>query len=164
MLSFRDGEKCFNYRVVGVALQGDSILLHKEDREDFWSLPGGRGEWFEHSTDTLKREMLEEIGVEVEVGPLVWVVENFYTYDGQKRHELALYYQMFLPKGNRYMSTTGPLAGIEEGTPMTFRWFQLDELDSLVLHPSFLQEALRSPLDETRHIVHHDVVERRILY
>ncbi len=164
MLSFRDGDKCFNYRVVGVALVGDKVLLHKEDREDFWSLPGGRGEWFEHSIDTLKREMIEEIGTEVVVGPLLWIVENFYTYDRQKRHELALYYRMTLPDGSRYRNTAEPLAGTEEATPMTFRWFHLDQLENLVLHPSFLSEALRSPLDGIRHIVHHDTVERRIQY
>ena len=163
MLSFPDGKKCFNYRVVGVALRENRVLLHKEDREDFWSLPGGRGEWFEPSVDTLKREMIEEIGTEVVVGPLLWVVENFYTYDGQKRHELALYYRMTLPEGSRYMNA-GPLAGIEEATPMTFHWFHFDELNDLVLHPSFLHEALRLPLDGIRHIIHHDTVERRIQY
>lgn len=69
--------------------------------------------------------MIEEMGVAVEVGPLLWVVENFYTYDGQKRHELALYYQMTLPEGCRYISTAGPFAGVEEGVPMTFHWFAL---------------------------------------
>lgn len=162
MLSFRDGEKCFNYRVAGIALRGKEVLLHKEDREDFWSLPGGRGEWFEHSTDTLKREMLKELGVVVEVGPLLWVVENFYTYDGQKRHELAFYYQMDLPDGCRYKNAALPLAGIEERTPMTFRWFRPDEIGGLTLHPSFLREALRAPFVGIRHIIHHDTVERRI--
>ncbi len=164
MLSFRDGEKCFNYRVVGVALHGKHVLLHKEDREDFWSLPGGRGEWFEHSIDTLKREMIEEIGVEVEVGPLLWVVENFYTYDSQKRHELALYYRMILPEECRYINAAGPFAGVEEGVPLTFRWFHLDEIEGLTLYPSFLPEMLRSPFDGTRHIVHRDTEERRIQY
>lgn len=82
MITFDHGKARFNFRVVGVALDGDRVLVHRPERDDFWTLPGGRGELLEPARDTLAREMLEEIGAEVQVGRLVWVVENFFQYQG----------------------------------------------------------------------------------
>ncbi|MCG3197890.1 MAG: NUDIX hydrolase [Candidatus Omnitrophica bacterium] len=162
MLSFSFGDKRFNYRIVGVALCDGHVLLHKEDREEFWSLPGGRAEWFESSPETLKREMIEELGASVMVGPLLWVVENFYRQEGQRRHELALYYRVFLPDDPRWSIQTGSFRGIEESTPMTFQWFPLDSLEQLQLFPSFLPEALRAGTKGIRHFIHEDTKERQI--
>ena len=52
----------FNYRVAGIALSEGRLLLHTSDRDDFWSLPGGRCEFGETSAEALVREMREELG------------------------------------------------------------------------------------------------------
>ena len=78
MIRFEEGNNCFNYRVVGVAIHENSVLLHQGEGEDFWTFPGGRAEFGETAEQTLKREMQEEIGVEVEVVRLLWFVENFF--------------------------------------------------------------------------------------
>ena len=38
--------------------------------------------------------MQEELGVEAVVGPLLWIVENFFDYEGKAWHELGFYYRM----------------------------------------------------------------------
>ncbi len=43
--------------------------------ENRWSLPGGRLEFGERIEDALKREIVEECGIEVDVGPLIEIVE-----------------------------------------------------------------------------------------
>jgi ADP-ribose pyrophosphatase YjhB (NUDIX family) len=50
----------FNFRVAGVAIYNDCILLHKTPSDNFWSLPGGRVDMFEFTKETLLREMVEE--------------------------------------------------------------------------------------------------------
>ena len=47
VINFTEDGKRFNYRVVGVALHNGRVLLHKNETEHFWSLPGGRGELLE---------------------------------------------------------------------------------------------------------------------
>ena len=67
----------FNYRVVGIVIHNGRVLAHRGEDEGFWTLPGGHAELLEPAALTLKRELREELGIEVEVGRLVWVVENF---------------------------------------------------------------------------------------
>src|SRR5688572_18605664 len=92
MIRFDQGNRRFNYRVVGVAIHNDSVLLHRADHEPFWTLPGGRAEHGETAEQTIKRELLEELTTEVHVDRLLWVVENFFEYEGWSYHELALYF------------------------------------------------------------------------
>jgi 8-oxo-dGTP diphosphatase len=65
--------------VGGVALSGNRVLLVKRGHEPLkgqWSLPGGVLEVGETLQVAVAREMLEETGLDVEVGALVDVVER----------------------------------------------------------------------------------------
>ena len=97
MLCFEEGNHRFNYRVAGVAIVDGSVLIHRGENEPFWSLPGGRGEFFEFSRDTLAREIREELETDVVIGRLLWIAENFYDNVAHRYHELAWYYEITLP-------------------------------------------------------------------
>lgn len=68
--------------VVGVGaviIDGDAVLLIKRaypPRHGEWSLPGGRLELGESLEDGVRREVLEETGLVVTVGPLVEVFDR----------------------------------------------------------------------------------------
>lgn len=65
--------------VGGVIFDGASVLLAKRGQEPAkgtWSLPGGAVELGEQVVDALKREIQEEIGIEIEVGGLVKVLDR----------------------------------------------------------------------------------------
>jgi len=156
MISFDIGEARFNYRVVGIALEGDRVLLHRAEMDDFWSLPGGRGEMLEPSEETLKREMREELSIDIRVDRLVWVVENFFEYDDKPYHELAFYFLMTLPPDCRIREKTEPFAGYDGDVKLIFKWYQLDKLKNILLYPSFLREGLSSIPESIKHIVHID--------
>ena len=159
MIGFDKGIYRFNYRVVGVAVHDNSILLHQGEGDDFWILPGGRAEFGESAEETLKREMREEINTEVEVGRLLWFVENFFTYAEKRYHEIALYFFMRLPPTSEYLIRSGPFQGKEEeGTTLIFQWVprERDVLSSLPLLPSFLQSAVLKLPESVEHIVHED--------
>jgi ADP-ribose pyrophosphatase YjhB (NUDIX family) len=96
MIRFDQGNRRFNYRIVGVAIHNESVLLHRADNEPFWTLPGGRAEHGETAEETIKREMLEELATDVQVVRLLWFVENFFDY-GLSYHEIALYFLIRFP-------------------------------------------------------------------
>lgn len=158
MIRFEQGHYRFNYRVAGVAVHEQAVLLHHADGDDFWTCPGGRAEFGEPAEQTLKREMREELGVDVDVVRLLWFVENFFTYAGNRYHEIALYFLMRLPTTCSYLARPGPFQGEGEGTTLTFQWFPTkpDVLSRLPLLPSFLQTAVQMLPESVQHVVHHD--------
>ena len=64
-------------RVTAIVLQENKILLVKQrvGRRD-WSLPGGRLEQSEKIGDALKREILEETGLSVEIERFLYLTET----------------------------------------------------------------------------------------
>lgn len=159
MIRFDEGNRRFNYRIVGVAIHHDSVLLHRAPSEPFWTLPGGRAEHGETAEQTIRREMFEELDTDVQVDRLLWVVENFFDYDGWSYHELALYFLIRFPPGS------APLAGeafdrMDAGVPLRFRWFPLrrEELVELPLLPAFLPQGLTDLPRSVVHLVQRDAL------
>ena len=163
MIRMTQGTRAFNYRIVGAAFHDGRVLLHRADNEEFWTLPGGRAELGEPATETLKREMREELSADVEIERLLWIVENFFTYMGAQWHELALYFLMSFPPDSPLHNETAPFSGYEsfyeaqpEGVTLIFQWFPLSELENLTLYPSFLKSGLQALPTTPEHVVHTD--------
>lgn len=156
MITFAQDGIRFTYRIVGVAMDDGRVLLHRAETEDFWALPGGRGELLETAATTLRREMCEELGVEVEVGRLLWVVENFFRYAGADYHELALYFLMNPPMDWPRRCQSEPFDGQEGHLRLVFQWFPVAALEALPLYPTFLRQALQVLPAVPEHVVHTD--------
>jgi ADP-ribose pyrophosphatase YjhB (NUDIX family) len=159
MITFKRARMQFDHRVAGIALNGSDdatwVLLHRAETDDFWALPGGRVELLESSTEALCREMHEELEVEVQVKRLVWVVENFFQYQGRDHHELGLYYLISLPQPCP-LRAQAEFFGDEQGLRLIFKWFPLSHLPQLPLYPTFLREGLQALPASITHIVHTD--------
>ena len=62
--------------VLGIVEKEDKILLIQRERGDFiglWGIPGGKVEECEHIDEAVKREMLEEIGIDMKFQELLGV-------------------------------------------------------------------------------------------
>ncbi len=79
---------------VGAAIvDGDRVLLVRRGNppnQGLWSVPGGRLERGESLRQGVAREVREETGLEVEVGPLVEVVERIDPGDPPAYHFVIL--------------------------------------------------------------------------
>ncbi len=157
MIIIARGGRRFRVRVVAAIIQGGRVLLQTfADQDDFWVLPGGNAEVMEPTVDGVIREMKEELGEDVRVERLLWVVDNFFRYGKADWHEIGLYWLASLPEDS-------PLLGLEffsgEERPtakFTCRWHDVSRLSEVRLLPSFLTEGLASPPDAAQYIIHHD--------
>ncbi len=72
--------KRFNLRVYGIIEDAEGNILLSDERRfrrSFTKFPGGGLEWGEGLKEGLKRELMEEIGVEAEVGELFFFNDFF---------------------------------------------------------------------------------------
>ena len=155
MIHMRTKEGIFNFRVAGILLHGDDILLHRMRGENVYSLPGGCVEMNESSKAALVREFREEIGVQVEVKRLLWINESFFSQRNARHHEICFYY-LIRQVGGANIRKAQSFYGNElakNGLPfLRFYWVKKEDIPHLKIRPAFLNSALVEPLPDT--IVH----------
>lgn len=144
---FHEDNAVFSYRVAGICLRENRILLQKPADDPGFAFPGGHIAFGETSAETLRREFKEETGADIAVNGLRWVGEIFFPWDEKVCHQICLYYDVTLLKPGA-IPETGSFAGTEqmEGRDfqMEFHWIPLEELDDILLYPpqtkAFLQK------------------------
>jgi 8-oxo-dGTP pyrophosphatase MutT (NUDIX family) len=145
-------------RAGAIIRQADRLLLNRFGGDSFWALPGGAIESGEFSTQALVREMREELGVTVEIGRLVWVVENLFEYRGTSYTEFGFYYEAEWPQ-------VPPRVGDEEFAgeepDQFFRWVRYNEITALDFRPAVLRLPLLAHLSGAEsaaplHLLHED--------
>lgn len=155
MLSFDLSGRRFQMRAVAIIRRDGHVLLHKATHEAFWSLPGGRVEFGETAAETLEREIAEELECTSTIGPLRFLVENFFAYNGENCHEIGWYYEAELASAFPFV-TDGICHRFKEGAyDLEFRWVRCDAETFGVyqLLPPMLPAQLADPTPGFRHII-----------
>ncbi len=173
MLSFETPHGQFNYRVAAVIMRESSplsrasgegpgvrardVLLQVIGDQPYWCLPGGRVDFGESGEEAVRREIVEDHGVDLRIERLRWVVENIYRQRGTRFHEASLYYLASLPEDSPEAAATSPWKTVEEdGTPLLNQWHRVDELEAVNLLPNFLCTRLRNLPAALEYILHRD--------
>ena len=110
--------------------QGRVLLTHivdPETGEAGWRLPGGGIEWLEGAEAAVRREVPEELGVELASVRRVAVVEAMIRWKGIDEHEIVF---LFEATPMDWATLEGDcIAGIEaDGRPLDLRWVSPAEL------------------------------------
>ncbi len=158
LIRLNAGSQRFQMRVAGLGFRDGHVLVHRAVHETFWTFPGGRAEIGETSEETLRREMVEELGVEVTVGRLLWSVENFFHYEEMDWHELGLYYLMEIPAGFPF-DPAKIVHRIQDGDDeLEFKWVRATRqaLVALDIPPYFIAEEIENLPPTSRHLVWRD--------
>lgn len=146
----------FNFRVSGVVLSGDRVLIHKVKGDRFYTLPGGRCKMFEDSFAALEREFKEELKMSIVKIRLLWIVENFCTFKKVKFHEIGLVYLVRILDKKPSFET---IEVHQEDKALQFKWVKLADMDSINMKPAFLIKALtKLPNSTTPVIVKGNIV------
>ena len=143
MVRLDSGTRRFNFRIAGLAFREGHVLVHRATHEAFWTFPGGRAEIGEASEETLKREMREELGVDVTIERLLWTVENFFRYEERDYHEIGFYYRMSLPGSFPFHPSAIVHTNRDGKNDLEFKWVAATTpaLRALDIPPYFIAEA-----------------------
>jgi 8-oxo-dGTP pyrophosphatase MutT (NUDIX family) len=145
----------FQMRAVAIIRRDGHVLIHKATHETFWSLPGGRVEFGETAAETIEREIAEELGCAAKIGPLRFLVENFFEYDHKPFHEIGWYYEAELESAFPFVTDAICHRHTEGTFDLEFRWVPCDAETFGVyrLLPPMLPAQLCDPSPGFRHLV-----------
>lgn len=144
-------------RAAGIIKYKDFVLLHKSKTDQFWSLMGGGVEILEKTQDAMLREVKEELGIDCSIDRLAFVVENFFLFNEQKWHEIGFYY--LLNADHKILNPDIDMTPKAKESDLVFKWFHLDEIDSLTLYPEFLKEKLKCIGGNIEHVVTDELLK-----
>jgi len=125
--------------VGGVVLSGDRVLIVKrgaEPSKGLWSIPGGAVEVGESLAQACAREVAEETGLAVRVGPVVEIIERLLR-DEQGRVE---YHYVLID----FVCSSPPQEPRAADDAADARWAPLDSLEGLGLTPDTRRVILKA--------------------
>lgn len=145
---FVRGACLFRLRAAAIIIKDGCVLMVKNGRTPYYYSVGGAIRLGETAQEAVRREVLEECGLDLCILRLAAIHQNFFLDsepDGHRWHELALYYLMDYQGGQ--LSSARSLSML--GSPETLHWIPLDTYSQHEAYPAFfadLKNILLSPV------------------
>ena len=153
---FTKEDNWFRYRAAAIIIENGCVLFVGNARDNYLYSVGGGVHMNETAEDAVRREVLEETGVEYEIDHLAVIHENFFVGDGVLKgkncHEIAFYYVM-KPRGTKELKSDSQT---EDGVKEEMHWIPLEDLDKYKTFPNFIPEVLPRLDKGMMHIVTDD--------
>ena len=131
-----------NIRAAGFIIHNNKVLLHRNINSDHYALLGGRVEIGERSDNTVKREILEETGKEVEITGYIATIENFFEMQERKYHEILFVHKAELKNENdKLLEET--IKNIEGKDYLQYEWIDLDKIENYPVRPEIIKKMLK---------------------
>jgi 8-oxo-dGTP pyrophosphatase MutT (NUDIX family) len=120
------------------------LFLDSHSGHRWWATPGGALDARETHEDALRRELVEEAGIEAEVGPCVWTREHVHNWGERFIRQVERYYVVRVGS-----SEVAPQLDLAEEGVHELRWWTLAELEASPedFAPRRLAALLRDLLD-----------------
>lgn len=147
-IDFEKDNYRFNARASAIILnkEKNKILLFKvEDGRDYFLLPGGRIELYEDSLTAIKREVMEELGYEIDF-ILCSIQENFVLKENKKITQYSFCY-----KGVYDGTINNDRFVCKDNDNQYFYWLDLDQLNNYKVYPESTINLIKS--DKLEHTI-----------
>ena len=138
-----------NIRAGGVIIHNNKVLTHRNINKEHYCMPGGRIEIGESSEQTIKREIQEELGKQIEITGYLATIENFFEMENKKYHEIEF-------KNEEDQKIDYTMQNIEGKEYLQYEWLDLDKIEEYNILPGCLKEILKSG-DYPKHVINDDL-------
>lgn len=135
----------FKFRVCGILTHNGKFLAARMNSNTFYCFPGGHTEIGEDTETAVQREMLEEIGFEVNVKSLTAIAQNLYTSaNGDLFHELSYYYLVEAKNIEDLNPQDYEVLENDKGVmkKIEFKWLTKEQLINSDCRPGFINKIL----------------------
>ncbi len=113
----KEQQKKFSVRCRAIILHNDKLFVVSHTPEKtFYALPGGHLEWGENIKECLKREIVEELGVDPKLGRLLYIHN---CLDGLGKQSIEFFFE--ITNGDDYVDLT-KLSGTHTYELSDLRW------------------------------------------
>ena len=142
-IKMKTNELDFKFRVSGIVINNNKVLLVDMDDSGFLCLPGGYVELGETTEEACLREFNEEVKKKFKVEKYCGVIENFFKNKYNRNiHEIAFYY-LLIPIEKINTNDFTILENDKGNTvKLSFKWVELNKLEKYDIRPSFLKTIL----------------------
>ena len=132
-----------NIRAAGIMIHNNKVLVHKNINSNHYAIVGGRVQIGESSEETIKREIKEELGKNIEIIGYIGTIENFFELKGSKYHEILFVYKIeFENDEDKKIEYT--LNNKEGKEYLHYEWIELSKIDEYNLVPIAIKKILKA--------------------
>ena len=131
-----------NVRAAAIIIHNNKLLAHNDIVNKHYALLGGRVKAGEDSETAIKREIMEELGKEIDIIGYLTTIENFFELEGKKYHEIEFVYQAeFSDEKDKNIEYS--LTNLEGEDWIKYDWLELEKIDTLPLKPYVFRQMLK---------------------
>ncbi len=145
-------EKWFRYRAAAIIIEDGSVLMVRNDVDDYYYSIGGGVHMGESAEQAAIREVYEEAGVDYEVDRLAYINESFFhgngSLEGKECHVVEFYFLM-KPRGDKKLNSNSVILGVKEH----MCWIPIEKLGDYKAFPVFFKDKLLHMSEGIEHFV-----------
>lgn len=149
---FVTDEYICDLRTVAVLIKDEKILVQRDKNGSEYALPGGHIKIGETLENGLIREIMEEMGVQIECKRLLWSEECFWEWNGKQAHNIAFYYLINLCD-DFDIPDNGEFVSQKDNCNVVIGWMPIDQLQNVTIYPEFLKKEIHHLNEPIKHFV-----------
>lgn len=135
----------FNYRVGVIFDYNNSIIIEKGKKVEYGVLPGGRVMTLEDTKAALIREIQEEMHFDISKKEIVLqdIIENFFTNDGVKYHELYFVYRVKLDDNDEIVKRNKKEFINYDSESNYYEYVNINKIDDEIIKPDVIKKLVK---------------------